>query len=431
MFSPTFANSVSVLPFDVRAVDRGDGALDAFDHVDGFSGAAPHLRAYRVPLGAPLVVGGWGLDPGGQPHSDVIAVIDDTLGYAAQIGFSRRDVVVKRGSGTPEYSGFRLVLPTAGLVPGAHGVRAYGLGSDAAWYEIGQQGFWVFDAARPELGVTPHALRIEVDGVDDLTETGALRSTDHPLPVGDVAVIRGWAIDLETSRGPAGVFATAATGHRWSSSCELVRADAARAHAIADDRIGFEITVQTDVLGRGRHTLRVGAVDAHGRPFGRTSDVTLDVAAQSRWFPALARLRDDPATCEALFRRADGTVVVLDALTEIEAERGEIFELEGWVVGRDGRAATDVFLELHHPETIVPPNRHFPLAGIRRDRPPRWLSRPPHEDAWFWYRLGTANLAPRSYGLMLAVVASDRRSYVRRALGRLTISARKRSVDVD
>jgi hypothetical protein len=55
--------------------------------------------------------------------------------------------------------------------------------------------------------------------------------------------------------------------------------------------------------------------------------------------------------------------------------------------------------------------RYQPLYGFRRTKAPRELPEPPLADAWFSYRLDTANLVAGTYTLRVAVLADDRCSY--------------------
>jgi hypothetical protein len=422
LFSPATTNSVFA-SLDVHAVDTTDGAIDQFDHIDAYAGHAPHLRAFRVPLGAPIAVGGWALDPNGRPFSSVALVVDEALSFAAKCGVSRRDVVMAKGPDTPEFTGFQGILPTEALVSGGHSIAAYGRTGDGAWYEVGRRPFWTFAMIRPELGTVSRPVRILVDAVDDLDKLGRLCGSGAPIPSGHIALIRGWAVDRRTHRAPAGICAIDGAAQRWSSPCDLIRGDLAHI-ATADPqlRVGFEITVPTDILGRGRHPVRITAFDDQGRPYAHALEIELDVAAPKSAFPGFADMDSEIPEAQVMIRRPEGDCIVLDAQSAITAKRGDIFELDGWAIAPDGSAATDIFVELHHPELGIPPNRHFPLAGFRRNKVPRQLHQPPRDDAWFWYRLGTADLSRRTYELTLAVVAAGRRSYARRRLGTLRVT---------
>jgi hypothetical protein len=193
-----------------------------------------------------------------------------------------------------------------------------------------------------------------------------------------------------------------------------------------DDRLGFEIVIPADALGRGRHTLTVRGFDAAGRLFEGGWETTVDVAGPARAFPAYPRRARDQA-------RAAAGVVVLDADGEPgpaaaagprftrTLERGTVALVEGWALDGAGGGAGSVFVELAPPEPGVPPHRIPALAGFRRDHPPAGLPPAPADDGWFTARIDTAHLPPRRYALAVAVVADDRRSYARRELGSVTV----------
>lgn len=420
-------NSVSPPPFDPHAVaGNTDGELDAFDYVDALPGLIPHPRPQRVPLGAPLVVAGWAVDPHEpRPAQAVCVVLDGARPHDAQTGLSRRDVAVDRPA-TPERVGFRAVVPTGDLQAGGHEVRAFALGADGAWYEAGYRPFWLTAAPLPELPQTPRRLRLGIEQVIDLAADGTLVGFDVPVACGRFALMTGWAIDPTTRRGVAGVAAFDAEGRPWSAPCDVARPDLRGALDALDDRLGFEIVVPADALGRGRHRLRVRGLDAEGRLFEGGLDVTVDVAGAPRGFPAYPRVRRAPAAGAA-------ELVVLDdegepgppaAVTTSFAAtlvRGTVVLLEGWALEAGGAGASSLFAELAAPELEVPPHRFPALAGFRRDRPSPAVPAPPVADGWFSVRIDTAHLPPRRYALALAVIEPDRRSYARRELGWLTV----------
>jgi hypothetical protein len=205
-----------------------------------------------------------------------------------------------------------------------------------------------------------------------------------------------------------------------------------------DDRLGFELCIPARALGRGRHTLHLGALDHDGRPLGTPVDVTVDVAAEQRPFPygAEERAGTPRAACRLSADPRDGADEIAVVLGGLQANDGHAFAVprgttvgvSGWALGAGGSAATDVYLELRPPEPAVAAHRYGAVAGFRRDVPPRGVPAPPVGDAWFACSFGTDSVSPGTYRLDLVVAESGRRAVIRRALGYVNVAARARTV---
>jgi hypothetical protein len=421
-------NSVSPSVLDPHArAGVTTGAFDGFDYVDGVPGLVPHLRPQRVPRGAPVAVAGWAaIDAdGGRPAAAVAIVLDGARAFAAQTGISRRDISSAR-PGIAEKVGYRATVATGDLTPGGHEIRAFALGSEGAWYEVGYLPFWVAAVPLFELTAIQRRLQVVVDQIIDLAADGTPFGVDRAVACGRFALLSGWGIEAATRRGVAGVVAVDSRGGRWSAPCDVVRPDLKLAFGTTDDRFGFEIVVPADALGRGRHVLTLSGFDAAGRTFACAGEVTVDVAGPARRFPAFPRVRkgEAPGAVGVTPTAADGTVA-RTAIAERDYAgsfaRGTVLQFDGWALDREGRGAGTVFVELKPAASDVPPHRFAALAGFRLDDPPGTLAPPPQDDAWFSARVDTAHLPPREYALALAVFDADRRSYTRRELGRVTV----------
>jgi len=430
-------NSASTPAFDPLAVaGYTAGALDLFDYVDGLPKLLAHPRPQRVPLGAPVVGGGWIVDPDGdRPFRTVIVVLDGHRGHATESGLSRADIAAVRPD-TPERIGYRAIVPTGDLAPGGHELRAYGLGTDGRWYEAGYRPFWLAPTPKPELASHPGAARVLVDEVIDIGPDGAVAANGRPVAENRFALLSGWAVDPRARSRVAGVVAFDPWNRPWSAPCDVERPDLRGVANAHDDRLGFEIVVPADALGRGRHQLRVNGFDDDGRLFAGSLTVTVDVAGPARAFPPYARRRSAAAGVEAAvaeLRRSGkpgaaekrGPLRAVGEGFEAPLRRGTILAVEGWAVDAGGRAAAEVFLEID-PGCGVPVRRYAALAGFRCERPATVFSKPPVDDGWFSVRLDTGDLAPRTYGLALAVLDASRHTYASRALGTLRIVPRRR-----
>jgi len=414
-------NSVSAPTFDSHAVTgQTPGELDRLEYVDALPELIPHPRPHRVPLGAPVVAGGWAVAADGSAPGTVVVVLDGARAYPAETGISRGDIAAVR-PGTPEQTGYRAVIPTGDLLPGGHELRAYALDADG-WHEAGYRPFWLAGVPLTELDRVPRRLRVRVEQVVDLAPDGALLGFDVPVPLGRYALLTGWAVDPGARSGVAGVVAFGPRGGRWSAPCDVLRADLRGVLDLTGDRIGFELAVPTADLGRGRHVVHVAGFDGDGRLFEGDVAVTLDVAGPARPFPAFPRRRPGEAPAAAEVTELNGSDEPRRAARgPVVLARGSVATVEGWALDRDGRGAATVFVMLAPQDAGVPPHRYAALAGYRRDEWPRTLPSPPVEDGWFAARIDTAHLPPRAYAMSLAVVDRDRRTYTCRELGSVTV----------
>ena len=353
----------------------------------------------------------------------VAIVLDRARTYAAQGSLDRTDVRAVLGLETPQDIGFRSIIHIDDLLPGGHELRAYALAADDAWYEAAYQPFWAYASARPELGVGAARARLSIDSVLGMSLHGTRGALEGIVPFGELAVISGWAFDPTGNAAPAGVCAIDDRGGCWSAPCDVRRPDVPAPSGASNDRLGFELRVPSDELGRGQREISVYAFDATGRRFGRGEQVVIQVAAEIRSFPGFARRTADDVTTAGLIV-GRGRPVVFQPSRVVECKQGDVLPIEGWAVAGDGEEVGEpaqIFLELRPPDVLIPPLRYHPVSGFRRRLPTREIPEPPREDAWFSYLLDTSDLAPRTYALRVAIVASNRCSYACGELGNVRV----------
>lgn len=424
-FLAALRNSVSPPAFHPRSVlGTTPGAIDRFDWVDGVRGLLPRVTRLRVPMGAPLTISGWAIDANSDAAPRAIALVLDAQSvYYAQTGFDRSDIPALLGYETPFDIGFRSVVPTDGLVPGSHELRMYALGSDDAWYEAAYAPFGMYASMQPALDTAPGSTRIAIDNIFDAPLHGPHRALNNVVQLGNVALVTGWAIDLDRYDAPFGICAVDDLGGRWNTLCDLSRLDVRASMGANADLLGFEIAVPTAGLGRGLHLLDVQAFDAAGRRVGRAKTVELQIACEMHPFPRFARLTTDTVRAAALIEDSKSTTL-LSPSRVIICEQGDVLSLAGWALAGEPPATWDtaqIFLELHPPDVVIPPFRFQAVAGFTRERPPRELPEPPRDNAWFSYDLDTADIAPRTYALRVAVVRAGRCFYARGELGSVRV----------
>ncbi len=420
--------SVYARRFDANdVVGTTEGAIDAFDYVDGLAGLVPHVRPRHVPLGAPVAFGGWALGTAsGAAPERVVAVVDEAHALELRADVPRPDIARARRDASPVV-GYRAVVPTESLPPGAHHVRTYLVGAGGL-YEAGAAGFVTYAGARPELPPVGTPVRVAVDRVLDLSADGSLNGLDTAVAGGRYALVSGWAMDLHTRRSPAGITASDGDGRRWDAPCAVSRPDIQAAYGALDDRLGFELVIPTRALPRGRHAVRIAAYRADGAVYARGIETWVDVAAPVRTFPFYVRAAPGGVRASCLLRVVTrdrgGDPVVLGPTSEAVVPRGATVEIEGWALAAGQgapAAAEDLYVALSLDDAAVPPHRYAALAGFRRDRPPRGLADPPVADAWFSASFGTEGLAYRTYRAELLAVDRARRTSASAPLGTVAV----------
>jgi hypothetical protein len=407
-----------------------DGEIETFDYVDGLAGLVPHVRPRHVPLGAPIVLGGWALASGPAPWR-VVAVVDAARAFEYR-GAARPDITRERRDELRAV-GYRAVVPTDFLQPGTHHVRVHLVGDDGL-YDTGAVSFVVYAGARPELAPVGTPVRVALDQIFDVSADGTVNGVDTAVARGRYALVSGWAMNLHARRSLAGVTATDGEGRRWNAPCSVPRPDIQAVQESLDDRLGFELVIPTRALPRGRHAVHITAYRDDGAVYARGLDASIDIAAAERDFPFFVRDIPDAVRASAQLTVAvdgrDGEPVVLGpaARASVPAEAG--LTIEGWALATGAgapAAAEEVYVTLSLDDRDVPPHRYPAVAAFRRDRPPRALGTPPVGDAWFKASFSTAGLGYRSYRAELLVVDRARRTAAGAPLGTVTIVRPPRS----
>ena len=370
------------------------GAVDYVDYIDGLPGLIHHERPTVLPIGAPLLVSGWGVDPatGGRPLA-VSALLDLVRSFDAQTGISRSDVVAAQMS-TEELIGFRLVMPTEDLLPGNHEVHMYALSADGGWYECGVAGFWLFhhDSALPECGSIPQALQIDVEDPIDY-ETGLHIPYGTPFHANTTIMLRGTTYDPVTQDAAATMVVSDGTGRTWSGAGYVKRG-----LGLLNAHLGFEIFIPASVIGVGRHRFALYGRDASGRRYPNDVSVAVDITAAKQHFPLTARIAHS---------------------TPAFAARLRIFGKDGWALDENGDAAHEVFIERSAMWTALPPHRHPTDAGRRIAID--GIAPAPIAGTWFQGPFEVPAYESGEYSLALDIVQPGRRSYSRIPLATVQI----------
>lgn len=362
-FSGLKGNSVLRITSPGAIAGRTLGSIDYVDYIDGLPGLIHHERPTILPVGAPLLVSGWGIDPvtRGRPRA-VSALLDRVRPYDGLTGLSRNDVVAAQIS-TEEFTGFRLVVPTEDLPVGHHEVHIYALSADGAWYELGATGFWLFrhDSALPEGGSVPHTLQMYVEDPIDF-ETGRPIPKGTPFHANATIVLRGNTYDPVAQHGADTMVVRDAAGRTWCGAGYAKRGSL----GLRTTHRGFEIFVPARVLGVGRHQLALYGRDASGRRYPNDVSVAVDITAARQRFPLTARIAHSIPPFAARLRIFGQEVrdIPLPAHDKIVVPPGA-FSVDGWALDESGNAAHEVFIERSAPRPGLPALRHPADAGRR------------------------------------------------------------------
>jgi hypothetical protein len=410
--------------FDPAAVaGTTRGGIDNVDFIDGLPGLVAHPQPTVVPLGAPLLVSGWTVDPvtAGPPIA-VCVLVDRALPLDARTGIARGDIMAKHQ--TDEFVGYQLVVSTGELCSGAHELRTFALGADGFWYESAVAGFRVFQHHRalPRGGVLPRALRMLLHDPRDISAQIDLKP-GTPIRAERWLLLQGWTYDEALRCGAASIVATDERGRSWSGPANIEQPAAREALNAAGDRLGFEIAIPAAVFGIGRHRLDIAGFDAAGRRYANTVQTTFDIIAAARPFPLTARETSMPLAFAAQLCETPDLRRPLPARDPVFVERRAQLAIEGWALDETGAAADEVFVELTPRGVYVPPQR-IPAACAFRHNAADVVDAdsPPLDNAWFRLAFSPAELPAPDYELALVVVQPGRRSYSRIPLAMLRLA---------
>lgn len=377
----------------------------------------------RVPQRVDLIVGGWCIDPNSaEPPAQVLLLVDATWEHHAAVDLSRRDASVHFAKAPPEHIGFQAQLPTRELGPGAHSIRSFALSADGAWYEAARLDFGIVGAPRWELAPAAREATVKIDAVVDLDDHGARGPLAGIIPAGHGALVQGWALDQATGRAPDGICVADESGSRWTTTCDIPRADVQGVAGANTPFLGFEVIVPTAGLRRGDRSLAVWAYDANGRRIGRPGAARFQIAAPIAAFPAFAHERhEEPAAHVMLRCSSRPATLVLEADCTVTIPAADTVGIEGWAYVDEDRAGGQVIIELQPLGVNVPPLRFHALSGFGRTDEPAKLDTPRRADSWFTWAFRAADVAPGRYRFALAVIDEDRCGFARREFGIVVI----------
>jgi len=395
--------------------------MDSVDFIDGLPGLVRHAQPTVLPLGAPILISGWTIDPvtGGAPQA-VCMLLDRARPFEARIGVARGDAMLAQGL-AEEFIGYQVVVTTGHLSSGPHELRAYALSIDGSWYDSAVAGFWLFqhDRGATGTGTVDRELLMHWEQPID-AETGQHVAPGTPFHLNSWILFRGWTYDKALDRGAETIVVNDRTGRTWSGPGILVSAAGSAAVGTQNDRLGFELVIPARILGRGRHRIQIAGLDAKGRRYANFADVSLDVISARQPFPLAARVAGSPLPCAARLRAVDA-----DRVTTLPANgipigiAPGIFAVEGWALDENGATAEEVFAELTVASLDLPPQR-FAGACARRV-PVAGMDAPPVDDAWFSCPFTITENQRGLHTLALVVVQPGRRSYSRVPLATVQI----------
>ena len=420
--------------FDPGAVaGETRGGIDTVDYVDGLPGLVLHPRPTVMPLGAPLLVSGWAVDPeSAGPALAVCVLLDRSRPLYARIGIARGEIA--REHSTDEFVGFQLALATGDLAAGAHEMHTYALGSDGFWYVFGSATFRLYRHPFPSGITLSRALLmsmprpIDIAAGKEIAKGAAVRANRWLL-------FQGWAFDSALQRGPATIAAFDEDGRTWSGPSDIARPDVAATLQSSENKLGFEITIPTAVFERGTHSLKFVGFDEDGHRYANSTASIIDVIATQPPFPLTARCMSMSQPFTAHLRAVEplddddegvddapnlqATLPVREPLT---IPKNATIHVEGLALDEGGRPADDVFLELNVHGIHVPPRRlaadyvlRSPAAGIASDSSV--------ENSSFRCSFSLSKMKLSDCDLALVVVQPGRRSYSRVPLATLRLTS--------
>lgn len=256
----------------VKSSGAALGKLDEWRFVDTLLRDADPEHTQRVPKGSSLYVRGWCLVPDPpRPARGVIVVVNDDAWFETTYGKPREDIANAFNDPGARDCGFASIGKLVELPVGSHHFVVAVLGEGETYYELARQNFELIPSREHLAHLTKSAegrMRVQIDDVATLRDPGAFSSKRLSAKIGDVIYVRGWAVDLETQSGPAGIFGVFDGEECVMGVHGLPRDDVAQAFATPRaHKSGFTLRMPTQMIAPGSHTLDVALVAPDGRSY--------------------------------------------------------------------------------------------------------------------------------------------------------------------
>jgi hypothetical protein len=256
-------------------------AFGMIDQINRFGYLVPDdVAVTAIPRGSPMYVTGWVVEPDSPASFGALVItIDDAYAAEARVGLERPDVSVTYGPAAMA-CGFAAVVPTHAVALGEHVVGTALLLSGGT-YSLGPSRTVsiVPSGVRMVIG-TPlvEGMHVKLDALhlEDSIEFDEQRELSVPL--GSTFVARGWAMDVLARQPCAGVYAVVDDEHVFRGRYDCERVDVSESLEIAALRYsGFEIRIDSSLIGLGDHLMRIGALSADGSARGEGATCTVRV----------------------------------------------------------------------------------------------------------------------------------------------------------
>jgi hypothetical protein len=250
------------------ALRTSGSAFGAIDQINRLGYLVPDdLVVTAIPRGSAMYVTGWIVEPHSRAAPGTLVItIDYTYAAEATVGIERPDVSVMYGP-LAATSGFDAIVPTHAVAPGMH-VVGTALLLENGTYSLGpSRAVTIVASALQTVIATPLAegLHVKLDALYIEGSTKPDEQRELNVPMGSTFVATGWAMDVLARQPCAGVYALVDQEAVFRGRYDRERLDVAESLEIAALRYsGFEIRIDSALIGPGDHLIRIGALSADG-----------------------------------------------------------------------------------------------------------------------------------------------------------------------
>jgi hypothetical protein len=250
------------------------GNIDELHFIDPLTRDLDGDDVGRIPAGCSLYVRGWGLLPTtGRPAGSAVGVVDGEVRFSLVAGIGRPDIAQVFGDAELSSCGFHGLYSLVGVPLGPHTIAIELVDPAGERHVVGEpKPFEIVESKTqfPDVpGVGTDRLICALDSITNVDRS----ADDQPEPAtfrrGEVGLIKGWAVDIETRTGASDVYAVVDDEIFLRGLIGRPRHDAAANAGIPEAwRCGFVVRLYTGGLEPGNHRVHVRAISGDRSVFG-------------------------------------------------------------------------------------------------------------------------------------------------------------------
>jgi hypothetical protein len=255
-----------------RHPEPAQGNVDEFRFIDTLVRDVDPDGKRKIPQGSSLYVRGWALAPEpARAGRAAIVTIESRPPFVLKYGVARPDIALHLANPDFGACGFVGVYSLVDLGVGGHQAVVRVIDEDDRFSELARIKFEVIPSNRllaDKERLRDDSIAVSIDEVTTMRGSSAFDGATLRATIGDVVVVRGWAIDKSVGFGLGGVFGVLDDDTCVVGVHGLPRLDAAMSiNMPSARRCGFTVRISTRDLKPGAHRLDLAILSADGATY--------------------------------------------------------------------------------------------------------------------------------------------------------------------